>query len=108
MKKGQKGPKRSKTVEATELSRRFLLDVTKDGAVHVRERGSGSCPYGGLPVFSTDTREEAQSLIVRHCKLARDNSGVYHLNEFAGTVEDLSRVTKLFRETARRRNPRRS
>ncbi len=78
-----------------DLSRRFLLDVTKDGAVCIRERGSGEVT-GGLPVYSTDTREEAESLRVDHCHLARDGSGIYRLNRFSGDVEALVAVAEMF------------
>lgn len=88
-----------------DLGRRFLLDVTRDGAVFVRERGKGPCPHGGLPVFSTDTREEADDLIVHHCKLARNGTGIYRLNEGIfprdaqgnGNVDNLEDVTVTFR-----------
>jgi hypothetical protein len=80
-----------------DLSRRVFLDVTKDGAVLLRERGESS--DGALAVFSTDTWEQAESIRIRHCRLARDRSGIYRLNEFSGEVEDLERVADLFRET---------
>ena len=36
MKKGTKGPKKNVTDAQGEMSRRFLVDVTKDGAVFIR------------------------------------------------------------------------
>lgn len=81
-----------------DMGRRFLIDVDAAGCTTIRERGKGK-NTGGLPVFSTDTREEAESLIVRHCRLARDHSGLYFLNDPPHTVADLDRVSELFRAT---------
>lgn len=91
-----------------DLSRRFFLDVTQSGHVFIRERGgkqSGKL-NGALPVYSVDTAEEAEQLRVRHCRLAKDGSGLYQLNEFSGDVHDLFAVGDMFRathEAARRR-----
>ena len=109
-------PKHAKQVETkrprptNHLSRRYLLDVTASGYVFIRKRGDGASPHGGLPVFSTDTEEEAKSLIVRNCRLARDDSGLYRLNEFKeDDVSELDRVTDLFKaqyeNTKAGRNP---
>ncbi len=88
------------TMIRTDLSRRFFLDVCAAGSVDIRERGHMQPGDGGrLPVFSTDTREQALSLQVRHCRLAQDNSGLYFLNEPPTDVEDLGRVSALFRAT---------
>jgi hypothetical protein len=87
-----------------DLSRRVRLDVTKDGAVFIRKRGESA--DGALPVFSTNTRAQAESIRVLHCRLARDRSGIYRANEFSGEVEDLDRVADMFRDTYARRNPR--
>jgi len=80
-----------------DLGRRFMLDVTVDGAVFVRERGGGPCPHGGLVFFSVDTRDEATALVVRHCRRANDGSGVYRLNSFGGTLNAIGEVADLFR-----------
>ncbi len=86
-------------MQKSDLDRQFFLDVDAAGFVFVRERGCGSSPHGALPVFSTDTYEQAKSLIVRHCRLARDGSGLYCLNEPPQSVGDLSRVSDLFRSS---------
>jgi hypothetical protein len=86
-----------------DLGRRFLLDVCANGSVHIRERGRPiSAVDALLPVYSTDTHEEAVTIRVRHCKLARDGSGLYFLNESPRDVSDLARVSDLFRETHRK------
>lgn len=80
-----------------DLARKFFLDVYACGAVQIRERGK---PIdGGLPVFSTDTYKEAQSLRVLYCGLERDGSGTYRLNPSIrpADVDGLSKVTDLFR-----------
>lgn len=50
-------------------------------------------PKGRLPVFSTDTEEEAQSLIVMCCP--RDLDGHYYARELAEeqTLENLQRFS---------------
>jgi len=78
-----------------DLGRKFRLDVFANGVVMIRNQGS---PLdGALPVFSTDTHEQAESLRTQHCKLARDGSGIYRLNEPPADVDDLDRVSTLFR-----------
>jgi len=84
---------------ADALTKRFFIDVDAAGFVTIRERGSKDKRHG-LPVFSTDTREEAKALIVRHCKLARDGSGAYRLNDPPKDVEDLGRIRDLFAATS--------
>lgn len=81
-----------------DLSRRFFLDVTADGAVFIRERGQPRTD-GSLPIFTTDTYDEALMLQVRHCRRARDSSGVYRLNEVPADLEALYEVTAMFRGT---------
>jgi len=85
-------------MQATDLARPFLLDVCANGSVHIRERGR-QIQTGLLPVFSTDRREQAEELRIRHCRRANDGSGLYHLNERPRGVEDLDRVSDLFRST---------
>jgi len=50
-------------------------------------------------VFSTDTREQAESLRVLYCGLERDGSGTYRLNPSIrpADVDGLDNVTDLFR-----------
>ena len=79
-----------------DLSRQFFLDVTANGAVFIRERGS-VISSAALPAFSTDTYEQAQMLQVRHCRLANDCSGVYLLNECPADLDALKGVTRMFR-----------
>ena len=81
------------------FGRKFVLDVGKDGEVTVREQTTKRRLRDGLPVYSTDTREQATALVVRHCRLARDGSGVYTLNEFDGRVESLPDVSAMFDAT---------
>jgi hypothetical protein len=86
-----------------DLSRRFFLDVTKSGHVFVREKGQPVAPgeEGGLPVFSTDTREQAAMIRVHFCRLARDRSGLYRLNRCLGNgvleLEDVAEIADEFR-----------
>jgi hypothetical protein len=82
-----------------DLGRNWFLDVDASGAVTIRPKGVLELlqPSGGLPVFSTDTLEEAEQLRVLLCWRARDGSGVYFLNDPPKNVEDLSRVAALFR-----------
>ncbi len=81
-----------------DLKRAVLLDVDANGNVFIRRKGSGDKRIG-LPVFSTDTEEQAMSIQARHCRRARDGSGRYTLNAFSGDVDDLTRVAEMFRET---------
>lgn len=94
------------TSSKLDLSRRFLLEVTRDGTVFIREACAPTT--GGLPVYSVDTWDDAEALRVRHCRLARDRSGIYRLNEFSGEEEDLDRVGALFKETHERQMARRA
>ncbi|GAB5541334.1 MAG: hypothetical protein SangKO_010940 [Sandaracinaceae bacterium] len=81
------------------LRRRFILDVEKSGHVFVRDRESNAASQG-LPVFSTDTREEAEGLIVRCCVLESNGSGLYRLNDWplpeGATLDDLERAAETF------------
>lgn len=85
-----------------DFGRKFFLDVYACGAVQIRERGK-PCD-GGLPVFSTDTLEEAQSLRTLYCGLERDGSGTYRLNPSIrpADVDGLDKVTDLFRSAYRK------
>lgn len=85
------------SITKTDLSRRFFLDVTQSGHVFIRSRGARI--DGALPVYSTDTAEEAEQIRIRHCRSTRDGSGLYQLNDFGGEVDDLFAVGALFRTT---------
>lgn len=81
-----------------DLSRKFLIDVSANGACFVRAR-SELPAYGGLlPMFSTDDRESAEALLVRFCTLARDGSGIYWLNRslFDPNTDGPKRIGQLF------------
>lgn len=81
-----------------DLSRRFILDVCAHGSVAIRERGH-VIGDGRLPVFSTDTYDQAHDLRVLHCRLARDGSGVYFLNNKPNEDGDLGPVVDMFRQS---------
>lgn len=89
-----------------DLGRRFILDVTADGTVLIRERGPQRIKdLVGLPVYSTDTAEEAESIRVTHCRRANDGSGLYRLTHWKvdqtgyGSIDSLPEVSDLFRAT---------
>jgi len=82
-----------------DLGRRFSLDVCANGSVHVREVARQGMEDGLLPVFSADTRDQAESVRIRHCRRASDGSGLYFLNDPPEDAEDLGRVSDLFRAT---------
>lgn len=79
-----------------DLSRRFFLDVCANGSVAIRERGYGIAD-GRLPVFTTDTYDEAVMLRTLHCRLARDGSRVYFLNNPPSDLDDLDGIRSTFR-----------
>lgn len=81
-----------------DLSRQFFLDVTADGAVFIRERGL-PLTAGALPVFTVDTHDQALMIQVRHCRRAKDGTGIYRLNERPEGLDALERITELFRVT---------
>ena len=81
-----------------DLSRRFFLDVTADGAVFIRERGQ-RCTDGALPVFTTDTYEAAEMLQMRHCRRANDGTGIYRLNHPPRGLADIYDWCVVFRRS---------
>lgn len=81
-----------------DLSRPYLLDVCAAGTVHIRGPGDAKVK-GTLPVFSADTEEQAKIIRVTHCRLARDGSGLYALNETPQSIDDLANVSDMFRAT---------
>jgi hypothetical protein len=98
-----KRTKSSTGITKDELSRRFILNVTKSGHVFIQETGQPAAPgeEGGLPVFSTATREQAAMIRVHFCRLARDRSGLYRLNRCLGDdvleIEALDEIADEFR-----------
>lgn len=81
-----------------DLGKAWVLWVDAAGCVTIHAKGHGNA--GSLPVFSSDSMTSAESIRVRHCRLARDGSGNYFLNERPKGVEDLGKVSDLFRATA--------
>lgn len=77
-----------------DTSRKFLLDITPDGMVTIRERGVGK-NTGGLPFFSTDTAQQANQLCTLLCKNAW--GGGYKLHPFGGELSDMDPAADLFR-----------
>jgi hypothetical protein len=82
-------------------SRRFKLAIFACGAVELRdslEKMAG--PIGALPLFSTDTREQADALIARLCRLERtkdaDGNSIYRVNDRPSGIEDLDALTEAF------------
>lgn len=82
------------------MGKPWILDVDAAGNVTVRAQGAKN--RGGLPVFSTDTEAQASFLVVTHCKLARDGSGIYTLNRPPQSVDELADVAELFASTRAR------
>lgn len=87
-------------IQANDFGRRFIIDVERDGVATVRDRDRDE-PSKGLPIFTTDTRDEAESLIIRHCKLSRYGTGEYRLNDWPldATLDDLYAAGAKFRES---------
>lgn len=87
------------TMQSNDFGRPFVLTVAASGHVFVHANGKPGEP-GTLPVFSTDTEEEARGIIVYHCRLERDRSGLYRLNDWKDgeSVEALGEVSDMFRE----------
>lgn len=94
----------------TDLSRRYVLSVSKNGACFIkdRDRRNEGLESGTLPVFSTNTHEEAEMLIVRHCRLSREDGETYFLNNPPVDLDDLGRISDLFRVTFRENQARES
>lgn len=74
------------SMQPEDLSRRFMIDAMASGHCSVRERSERS-HKGSLPVFSTNTAEEAKSLLVLLCVFERDGSG--YRAPVNGELEDL-------------------
>lgn len=86
------------SMQANDLGRPFVLTVAASGHVFVHAKGKRGEP-GTLPVFSTDTEEEARGIIVYHCRLECDRSGLYRLNNWKDgeSVDALGEVSDMFR-----------
>lgn len=96
------------------LSRRFLIYVIPSGTVFIGDRNMPlllSAPVAisddvvrrALPFYSTDTREEAEALVTRFCRLARDGTGLYSLNEPPADIDALGGLSEMFRVQHSRR-----
>jgi hypothetical protein len=81
----------------SDLSRRFIISVCANGSMHICDKRNNRLESGTLPVFSTNTKAEAEALRVRHCRLARDGSGLYFLNERPANVGALAGVSDMLR-----------
>lgn len=99
---------------ATDYDRPWILEVSGNGVVNIRDKNAKTdrrrkSPDGSmyLPVFSTNTEDEARSLVVSHCKHTNDGSDLYKLNPslFDPNANDvdrlnaLNRVSSTFRQT---------
>lgn len=85
------------SMQIGDLGKAFTMWVDAAGCVTIRARGVSK--KGALPVFSTDTMGQAEALQIRHCRLARDGSGLYFLNTPPQGVEDLGGISDLLRST---------
>ncbi len=89
-----------------DLSRRFIISVCANGSCHICDKSNERLERGTLPVFLTNTKAEAEALRVRHCRLARDGSGLYFLNERPKDVNALAGVSDMLREWWEKRGAR--
>jgi len=83
------------------LERAWIIDCCRDGTLTFRARCKAHKPFNGaaLPVYSTDTATQAESLIGMVGVLQHDRHPLwpgpwYVFPDFKGEVEDLGRVTK--------------
>lgn len=86
----------------SDLGRAFTMSVCANGSVWIQRHGQ--IESGTLPVFSTDTHDQAEQIRVRHCRRAQNGSGLYFLNdpppqEVGRAQEFLGGVSDLFRKT---------
>jgi len=87
------------------LKRRFMIGLSASGHVFVRdtqvtdERERISFAQNALPVYSTATRDEADAIVVRHCRLGYD--GIYIWPEFGGALAHLTSVGEQMASTHR-------
>jgi hypothetical protein len=82
------------------LSRRFILDITADSTIFIRDTQlKEPRDPAALPFFSTDTREQARDLVVLRCRLLYN--GNYRLTHPIA-YEDLSGLTEMFEQGLQR------
>ena len=83
---------------ANHLGRDYVLFISANGAVFIRER-MDPAKGGLLPFFSTDTHKAAEMIRIRHCHLGRQDP-IYYVNDFVeGDLDSLEAATALFAET---------
>jgi len=69
------------------IDRKFVIDVTMDGTLTVRDNGKRKLSVGSLPVFSTDSKENAGTLVQLVSKLHYDGRQV--VPGFLDRAEDI-------------------
>lgn len=83
---------------AKHLGRDYVLFISANGAVFIREK-MDPAEGGLLPFFSTDTHQSAVMLRVHHCHLGRQDP-IYYVNDFvAGELDSLEAATAKFAAT---------
>lgn len=75
------------TMQKDDLKWEFFIDVMASGHCSIRDRKSRP-RKGALPIFTTQTAEDAKSLLIRYCVSSRDGSG-YAVPNFGGELDDL-------------------
>lgn len=87
-----------------DMSRPVYLHCCKDGTITYRRAGQKVFNGRALAVFTVDNEEQAVDLQVRFCRAQwvehpqLPGQTWYKLNEFSGELDDLDRVTAMFRE----------
>jgi hypothetical protein len=82
----------------------FFICVCRDGTLTARARKEKAFNGVALPVYGTDTREQAQRLILLVGKVQYAAHPLlpgqtwYRLPDFTGEIDDLGKVTNLFLE----------
>jgi hypothetical protein len=88
-------------MDINSLKRRFTIGLSANGVVFVRDREAATSDEKreavefseyALPVYSTDTRQEADDIIIRKCPLGYE--GRYLWPNFSGNVDDLDLVSR--------------
>jgi len=77
------------------------IEICRDGVMTIRT--SEDQPKrldSALPVYSVETKEQAEILIATYCK--RQYNGDMRYTDFSGEIEDMYPLTKLFAETDER------
>ena len=75
------------------LRKEILMDVRRDGTLTLRREGE-SLEAEALPIYSTDTEEQARNLQAMFCRLMYN--GQYVLKDFKGTLSDMDRMSEVF------------